>query len=238
MLSAFIDESERDEAFYYLGALICSDNQIEMITQKYNALLFKHSQTFPILRPTEELHGSTMMRAADHPWRRIPLKARFDIYLEALQIVNESGSRMFIETIDVCRHSKRSYKEHFSPREVAFNFILEKINSCSNSQEPRIRIIADEHHTADISRSNFTRYQQFGTFGYKSSMLESIVPEIEFVPSHSIRSLQAADLITYLFNRRHSIIETDPRAQRQKEKLWYAVSPMFNRPRGLIHIWP
>jgi hypothetical protein len=238
MLHAYVDESERDYTHYFLGATICTDEQRNDLGLELDAIMAKYSETFSSLSPTEEFHGSSMMRAASEPWRSIPLRARFAIYRDALVATEAVGARVYIEGIDIARQTARGYPNVTPARELAFSHLFERINDCCETGEPQIQVHADEHHTSEISRSNFSRYRSAGTYGYRSSALPNIHPDIEFVPSHTVRALQAADMITYLYNRCTTIIESDERATKEKWALWSLIEPAVVWPRGRARIWP
>jgi hypothetical protein len=235
MLCAFVDESERNKEFYFLGALIGTEEQVQALSDDMDKILLKHSSTFPSLSLTTEFHAHEMM-AGSEDWRRIPLRMRFGIYDEALEAISNSGAAIYIEGIDVEAQIARGYKTVTPAREVAFSYILERINEYAQRRRTTAIIVADDHHTAAESRSNFTRYQQWGTFGYRSSRLQSISDNVEFIDSKMSRALQAADLATYLYNRRKTHNEANQKAHEQKVLMWRKLSPAVNR--GRARIWP
>lgn len=238
LLYAFIDESERNNSAYFLGALVCTQSEYIYIVEGFNEMMFELSQSWPQIRSQEEFHGSSIMRATDSPWRYIPLRVRFQIYAKALTLIAESGASSFIEGINIYKLENRNYPQKFPPREIAFNYLLERIDACGRDRNQLVRISADKHHTSSISASNFSKYQSFGTFGYKPSRLTNLINPILFIDSHSDRALQASDLVTYIFNRVHTIKESDPRAVSEKLKLWKQIEPALNPPRGRNRIWP
>lgn len=236
MLHAYVDESERDETHYFLGALVVSESQADYLTTELDALVRKHAASFPELEGVE-LHGSTMMRAKERPWRNIPLRLRFRIIEEVLEHVDVCGARIYIEGIDIRRQQAR-YSHPIPARELAFSHLFERINDCCSLHEPQIKVIADEHHTSEISRSNFNRYRTAGTYGYRSSKLPNIHPQIDFIPSHTSRVLQAADIITYLYNRMMTVPERDARAHQQKHRMWRIIEEGSHWPNGRTRTWP
>ncbi|MFZ6990431.1 DUF3800 domain-containing protein [Curtobacterium sp. RRHDQ66] len=236
MLHAYVDESERDDTYYFLGALIVNESQADYLTRELDSLVSKHAETFPALAGVE-LHGSTMMRAKEKPWRGIPLRLRFRILEEVLEHVDVCGARIYIEGINIRRQHAR-YTHPTAARELAFSHLFERINECCTVHEPKIRVIADEHHTSDISRSNFNTYRSIGTYGYRSSNLPHIDPQIDFIPSDTSRVLQAADIITYLYNRLMTVPERDARAHQQKHRMWQIVQSGSSYPNGRTRIWP
>jgi hypothetical protein len=147
-------------------------------------------------------------------------------------------ARYFLEIVDVVRHGAKDYSTPFAPREIAFTYLLEKINKCATIDDPIVKIFADEHHTSATSVSNFARYQLLGTWGYKSSKLQNLDPDLVFMRSSDSRCLQAADLLTYLTNRYRTIIETTPIARHEKDRHWNSMKPITQTPRGSIRVWP
>ena len=238
MLYAYVDESERGNSHYFLGAVICTELQLNSLSLELDAVMAKHAQQFPSLTPDVEFHGSAMMRASDKPWRTIPLRSRFAIYQDALVAIEVVGVRVYIEGVDIISQISRGYPNVTPARELAFSHLFERINDCCKFDEREVKVHADEHHTAEISRSNFSKYRSVGTYGYRSSALPNIHPQIEFVASDSVRALQAADMITYLYNRCATVTESDPRATRQKEALWVTIAAAVQWPRGRARIWP
>lgn len=237
VLYAFIDESERDSTHYFLGAIVVTEPQAEAIRSGLDAIVAKHAVTVPGLAAVE-LHGSTMMRAASAPWRGVPLRMRFRIYEEALWVIIASGARVYIEGVNVPKQLARGYRAPIPARELAFSHLLERVNECCSPDERTVKVVADEHHTAEVSRSNFDSYQVAGTYGYRSSLLPNIEPTIDFIPSDSDRALQAADLVTYLYNRVVTVDERDVRADTEKRRLWAIIEPATRRPRGRARTWP
>lgn len=159
------------------------------------------------------------------------------MFSDALEALEHSGARVYIEGVDVARQRARGYPNPTPARELAFSHLFERINDCCFSDEPQVKVVADEHHTAEISRSNFSRYQTVGTYGYRSSALPNIHPVIDFRPSHLVRPLQAADLVTYLYNRLTTWTESDARADEAKRRMWALVEPAVVWPRGRHRIW-
>jgi hypothetical protein len=235
VLAAFVDESERNEHFYFLGALVCTPGQEADIEAALNAVIGKHSLSHPAIKPDTEFHAYELMKGSGS-WKKVPLRLRFGIYHEALRAIEASGACMHLEGIDVAAQIARGYTHVTPARELAFSHLFERVNDCAARKAERVRVIADDHHTKAISRSNFTRYQAWGTYGYKSSRLANIDAGVDFIDSKSSRALQAADLVTYLYNRRKTIVESDARAHDEKTLLWGDIRRAVNR--GGQRIWP
>lgn len=239
MLYAYIDESERDEYFYFLSAVVCTDDQAHALSMKLHRIMAKHSKSVPVIKSNEEFHASAMMRSEELPWRQVPLRIRIRIYEEALDAICESGCRVYIEGVDVEAQKARGYPKTTPARELALGHLLERINDCGKEAgETSVKVVADEHHTSEVSRSNFNNYRLFGTPGYRSSKLPLIDNPLLFQASHTNRLLQAADLVTYIYNRQMTIRNGDYRMLKTQKQLWHRVAPAAQWPRGRARIWP
>lgn len=234
-LTAFIDESERDLTHYFLGGLVCTPAQATYITFQIEAMMREFHEAFPGLDPVAELHGYEIMNRKK-AWKRVPLRMGIAIFTRTMEIVSESGACFHVEGIHRERHANMHYKEPFPPREIAFTYLLEKINTCARTKATRVQVVADEHHTHATSQSNFERYQHYGTWGYRRSRLQNINRPMAFIDSRTSRVLQAADLATYLYNRQRTMQETDERATVAKTRMRDALHPAILR--GTHRIWP
>lgn len=233
---AFIDESERDEDFYFLGALVCDEDSYQQISREIDSLLWEHaSDPDSGITLGHELHGHALMQGRGE-WKDVPLRRRAGIFMKALGIVADSSACMHIEGVDIGAQKARGYPNVIPGRELAFSHLFERINECASSKDGLAHIYADEHHSAEESRSQFTKYQTYGTYGYKSSQLESLVAPIRFIDSRRSRALQAADLLTYLYNRNETVKESDDRAADLKKKMVHTARQAWWR--GSARIWP
>ncbi|MGH1977255.1 DUF3800 domain-containing protein [Rothia sp. L_38] len=233
---AFIDESERANTHYFMGAIVASAQQIIEISDKMDSIMGEYSQVVPVLTPDTEFHGSEMMNGKG-VWKDVPLRIKFAMFRKVFDAIYQSGARVFVEGIHHAALHPAANKQ-MSPRERAFSHLFEQINYYGYEQN-QVHIIADEHHTATTSRSNFSRYRTQGTYGYKSNKLQGIDPDLEFIASTESRLLQAADMTTYIYNRLETIEESNPKAQKFKRDLWDTFNHSIYTPsRGRGRIWP
>lgn len=235
---AYIDESERDNTHYFLGGIVASEAQVEKITADMNALILEFGKIFPQLRLETEFHGSEIMNPSKgSDWQGIPLRVKFAIFRRVFTSVKSADARVFVEGI---HHAAlfESANIKLSPRERAFSHLLERINAYGFPDNP-VHIVADDHHSAETSRSNFSRYRVTGTYGYKPNKLQNIYEELAFVDSKTNRVLQAADMATYIFNRKVTVQESNPKAVKEKEKLWEIFGHSIYTPgQGIGRVWP
>lgn len=234
MIYAYVDESERDEDFYFLGALVCTEAQSRVIDAGLTDILKKHISPDSKISLETEFHGYCLMNQCED-WTDFGLRRSVGVFKDVMSVVAASGACMHIEGVDVARQVAR-YSTPTPARELAFSHLFERINDCASRRRERVRVIADDHHTKEISRSNFRSYRVRGTYGYRSSTLQEIEPKIEFIDSRTSRPMQAADLVTYLYNRIRTVPCLDPREQKTRELLWQAALPAVGR--GSQRIWP
>ncbi|QRZ61813.1 DUF3800 domain-containing protein [Rothia sp. ZJ932] len=235
---AFIDESERDKTHYFMGAVIASASQVQQITAAMDSIMEEFSQRFSSLTPNTEFHGSEMMNGYG-PWKKVAIRAKLAMFRRVFTAIHEAGARVFVEGIHYAQLHPVA-NAHLSPRERAFSHLFEQINHYG-TPDNLLQVIADEHHSAETSRSNFSRYRTEGTYGYKPNRLEGINPELRFVDSQNHRLLQASDMVTYIFNRLRTVVESDKRAGLEKRKLWdiFDHSRLIYSPsEGRGRIWP
>lgn len=232
MLHAFIDESEHHDKYFILSALIVTDEKLRELENDLDFLVFKYFLTTDV-RPKSELHGYDMMQQKGD-WKGIPMGITSSIYLKALDIINDHAEALFIETID--REAQRArYKYPYNPRRIAIGYILERVNGFARVNDQKARAYLDDHYTAPEGRKEFVQYKSIGTFGYKSSKLESI-EEMDFYDSREKIGLQASDLCCYAYQRKLCAKEVNPRVKRLQGKMWNSIRDI--RFAGQERIWP
>lgn len=233
---AFVDESQRDQTHYFMGAIVASASQAKEISTAMDSIMEEFAQRVPALSPETEFHASEMMNGYGI-WKKVPIRVKFAMFRKVFAAIQASGARVFVEGIHYAALYKKA-NETKSPRERAFSHLFEQINYYGIAEAP-VQVIADEHHTAQTSRSNFSNYRVNGTYGYKPSKLLGISPNLRFMSSKDDRLLQAADMTTYIFNRLTTVKESDTRAQKFKADLWDTFEHDRYWPEaGRGRIWP
>lgn len=224
-LWAFIDESERDKSHYFMSALVGSYEQIVSLGSALDAVVTKHSSSHPNFQVDFELHACEIMGGRG-AYRRVPPRLRFAIMEDVFKAIGDSEVAIFVSGINIDNLAKKSYRKQMPARELALQWLLEWVNNHAKSRgfEYVVKVLADEHHTAPESNTKLAEYRIGGTVGYASSKLERITGPMAFVDSKDFRGLQASDAVTYLYNRVHTIVETDDRAEAAKRRWWSAIS--------------
>ncbi|OIN79104.1 DUF3800 domain-containing protein [Mycobacterium malmoense] len=222
MLLAYLDESY-DRRHYWITALVCPDTTLKPIIQSLDDTLAVGE--YPLHSRTE-LHGRDLfhgekdfVRLHGQPRRRIKL------YGEALDaIAKEPSVQIFIRGIDRAAQRARYTTPHH-PHDVVLGHLLERIDEYAATENQPLLVIADEIQDAKHHRASLWQYQNSGTWGYRSRVLNQVVDTIHFSPSNSSRLLQAADLVSFLNYRIKSGLDTDSRAVKANAGLWARVAP-------------
>ncbi len=230
---AFVDESARNEDYYFMSAITGDYETLNRLNDELIGVINKHRVSIPHLADGFEIHAHPIMNGRKE-WRNVPRRLRYAIIRDVCRAVGESGVDIFIEGIDIEKHRARGYRHMLDARELAFQWLLEKLDRHALPQDVYVDVYADQHHTAPESASKIASYRVWGTVGYRSSTLKRICHPVAFIDSQTSPLLQAADVVTYIFNRYVTIVETDPRADALKKDLWGLIS----KARFQSHIWP
>jgi hypothetical protein len=223
VLLTYLDESYTKDRFY-IAALGCPDDVAIPLASELDQVMQDAASAYGV-SPTTELHGYELVNGKQ-AWKVLAtqVRARIGIYDKAMAAIGRHPVKVFLCGVDIPALQRRySYPE--PPHTVVLQHVLERVNDFASYGPERVLFIADEVAEADSHRQSLIDYRKHGTPGYLSSRLGQVVDTIHFVPSHTSRLLQAADLIAYLHRRRHTHTETDPRAARASERMWGHVQP-------------
>lgn len=211
-----------------------------MLLAYLDDLMERTSAAYPGIDPSVELHAHELVQGKGG-WKPLARmhRARIKVYEEVLEAIARHETTFIVEGIDRTKLSAR-YSKPDHPHSLALTWIMERIHEYTNSVAQHSGVpafallIADEVDQHDEHRRNLWVAQRDGTWGYKPQILDRIVDTIYFTPSHSSRLLQAADVATFIYRRRATHIETDPRSEAAWARLYRLLEPRIVRQR----IWP
>ncbi|GGF39760.1 DUF3800 domain-containing protein [Subtercola lobariae] len=221
MFIAYLDESARNDDFYFMGTVVVDDEAIVAIETSLDHIGEMISADVPGFDASTEFHGYEMFHG-EGAWKNVPLGWRVKACKLLSKTLVNSGARYLLRGIDV-NAQKARYRNPFAPHNVctAHTFeTIEMILAKDNHAESMALVVADEHHSAPDSRRNLRNFKASSVFGYTSRQCERIADTIYFGPSHSSRLLQLSDVATYFVNRHETQIETDPRSQAAVDHIW------------------
>lgn len=232
MLRAFIDESEYQDKYFTLSALIVSDEKLPLMERELQEMMQEYSRTVGI--PVDaELHGHDLMQQSCD-WKGVHMNVASSIYLKSLGIINRYASALYIETIDR-EAQRRRYRTVHNHRRIAIGYILERINEYAGRNGQRVEAYLDDHYTAPAGRREFLEYKQRGTFGYRSSQLPNVT-QLDFYDSRKMWGLQASDLCCYIYNRQLTAKNANKRVKKLQDKMWKSLESI--RWAGRTRVWP
>jgi len=134
-------------------------------------------------------------------------------YLRAAQVVRSSGAKSCVVSIE--RHD---HGDATPPHEVALERLLGSLQEYARLMSEHVLVLADEVHSAERHRTNFRFFQESGP--KENDRLDRILDTLYFGPSQHSRLLQAADLLSFIYLRRLTVKEADPRAQTINDAIW------------------
>jgi hypothetical protein len=122
------------------------------------------------------------------------------------------------------RQASQNYPVAFPLEQICFQHILQRADRIARSRETHCLIIADNRSDRERHREHFATYQTRGTPGvYMHTTLDRLLDTVHFAPSHQSRMLQAADMLAFIYRRRQTVQESDPRSEAAMRKLWSAI---------------
>lgn len=229
---AFIDESEHQDQYFFLTALIVREENLPALEHDLRNLVTTYALTTdtPV---NGELHGYDLMQQKGD-WEGVKFGIAKSIYIKAMGIINQHAAALYIETFDRDAQ-RRKYKRLYNHRTLTIGYLLECVNDFARREGRIATAYLDDHYTAPEGRKEFIHYKSEGTFGYKSSKLAHI-NELDFFDSREMLGLQAADLCCYIYQRIVTANGANPRTVALQNKMWGAVSDIAAN--GRQRTWP
>ncbi|MEV6707827.1 DUF3800 domain-containing protein [Micromonospora wenchangensis] len=221
MLLCYVDESCTARV-YWIGALLVPDTVAIPLSEALDRVMVDAAKTYGV--PADaELHGYEIFHGR-RAWSGVPPRARIAVYRSAMEAIGTPGEVAIILRGVQREGLSRRYPNPRPAHEVVLSHLLERVDGYAASKAEYALVIADEVPDQAGHRADLGRYRVSGTGGYRSRRLTRIVDTLHFAPSHVSRLVQAADLVTYLFQRLE-LPGTDPRTARVNEQLWSLVEP-------------
>ena len=220
---AYLDESRTAKAFH-ITALCVSDVDAIPLGRDLDGVVEFAQDNFGKIRSNAELHGYAIASAKDD-WTSFQTKmqARVDVYQRAVEVIASYDVRAYIRGVTLRGHRSR-YGSLKDPHETVLPWVLERVQEDAVRKQDVVLAIADEVSTQDRFRANVREYQQYGTWGWRSTTLDRIADTIHFAPSKASRLLQAADLVSYAHAQSR---RTHPNAQAEAayRRIWDTLLP-------------
>jgi hypothetical protein len=221
MRLAYLDESYSD-AHYVIAAVVVNDRSARSLETALDRVVV---EAVPFTgNEAAELHGYALFHGREH-WSGVPLRPRISVYSKAMRAIGEHDVMVLLRGLDRYRYGARYGHEAGDPHDVVLRHVLERLDAYGRRCSEPVLVIADEIHSHERQRTDLAFFRQAGTPGYRSSRLNHIIDTLHVAPSRHSRFLQAVDLVAYLYLRRHSGRERDPRAIEVNDLLWSHITP-------------
>jgi len=210
----FIDESARDDAFYFFGGLVADASAVQSIEQGFDGIGRLLAANVAGFDAATEFHAVEMFHGRGR-WKRVPLGWRVKACTLAAKVLSRSTASFVFRGVDLYAHRRRYGSRAFPAHLLTLAHLLECVHErlgWLDRNDQLGLVLADEHHSAAGARRSLRSFKVESVPGYTRKPLTRIADTIYFGPSHESRMLQAADLATFFLNRSRTIEEKDPRA--------------------------
>lgn len=219
MRAIYIDESGRDNDFYFFGGLIVDDASITSIEAGLNSIAHLVANSVADFPASAEFHGVDMFHG-EKEWDRVPVGLRVKACELVTKVIARSGAEFVFRGIDL-QLQRRRYPRPYPAHLLTLAHLLEELNGRMDRVHGEIAVVlADDHHSAVSSRRNLVDFKIAAVPGYTQGQLTHLADTLFFGPSNASRLLQAADVATYFTNRHLTIVERDPRARAAVERIF------------------
>lgn len=212
MRAVFIDESARDNDFYFFGGLIVDDSSIRAIESGLDGIGRLVAENVEGFDPLTGFHASDMFHGRGS-WDAVPTAWRVKSCELVAKTLERSGAHFVFRGVDIRRQRAR-YARPFPPHLLTLAHLLEDIDRPVGAHGDEVAVVlADDHHSAVSSRRNLVDFKIASVPGYTRGQLTNLADTLYFGPSYVSRLLQAADVATYFLNRSRTIDERSERSR-------------------------
>ena len=223
MLIAYFDETYKSNAEHAIVSLVLPVDAVGELEAKLDQIMVKASKEHDGLDFDTELHGYELA-SNEKSWKGVPIWLRQWVYKKALQeIASIEGAAFCRGSINLA--TKHPKDEHY----WALTIALEQVNSYAAHCNDKVIGICDDVTNKVAYQKMFAGARRNGTNGLYGSKLEHFVDGLHFTPSCFSRMVQAADLLTYVYRRKHIVPYKDERAIKANDMLWGLIQPLEDR---------
>lgn len=215
MRLVYLDESGRDDQYYFFGALIVDADAITAIEAGLDGVAELLSNQVSGFQPSTEFHAVDMFHGRG-AWKTVPVAWRVKAAVLVSKVIARSSAEYVFRGIDL-EALRRKYRVPHPPHLLTLAQVLQETDRRLSRTRPGpvIGLVhADEHHSAANARRSLRDFRRKAVSGYTNRPIERIADTIYFGPSDQSRLLQATDLATYFMNRSCTVEESDQRSAR------------------------
>jgi hypothetical protein len=221
----FIDESARDDRYYFYGALIVDAAALRTIERGLDVVATDLARSVPGFDAETEFHAVEMFHGKGG-WGCVPPQVRARTCITTATVLARSTARFVFRGIDLRAHRTHHSADAPPAHLLTLAQVLEAVDDHLEAADPSEQlglVLADDHHAADNARRSLRDVKRGASSGWAAGALTRIADTLYFGPSHESRLLQAADFATYFLNRDRTVPERDHRAARATARIARAV---------------
>jgi hypothetical protein len=199
----YVDESgntgaKRDpkQPIHLLGAVLVDEGNVRPIEDALQAIA-DQCQPLWSIDPTFEFHAVDLCSGRGH-FAHMDWSARLALLNELVAVLERHDCKIGYAAITKLRNPSSK-----TPHELAFMFLVERLEDYLQVRNQRGLIVADENKEVekDVIR-NFARYKIGSTgWGWRPTKIERLIDSVHFVRSENNHLIQMADLVAYLLLR-------------------------------------
>lgn len=213
MRLVFVDESARDDDYYFFGALIADAAAIRSIETGLDGIGQLLARQVDGFDAHTEFHAAEIFHGKG-AWRSVPVVWRVKACTLVAKVLARSTARFVLRGVDLgalrARYGSLAHPPHLLTLAHLLECVHDHLGRLDHDEQLGL-VLADEHHSAVRARRSLREFKLDSVPGYTRRPLTRIADTIYFGPSHESRMLQAADLATFFLNRARTITEHDAR---------------------------
>lgn len=177
------------------GIIIHEDKiqEIEQSVKQLSSVFLPYSQNFDF-----EFHGNSLFQGKGY-FQHFGLADRLNVFEKMVELTERHNIPFFAQSIDKQKH-KDKYSTPFHPHNVAFMYLIEKIDGHLEQLGERGIVVMDKcRDTEQQIINDFTTYKESGTkFGHFKREINQLVDTVMYVDSFNSNVVQMADVLSYI----------------------------------------
>lgn len=185
------------QPYHLIAALAVDDVNVRAIENDVRTLGLKHFGE--VSRNTDfEFHGYEIHKGKGRYFSKLKVEQRIEVMDDLLSVIKSYGLQIIYTVIN-----KQATKAKLHPHQLAFLFLIERIEDYLIKENSLGLLVADENR--DIEQRLIDDLERFKTidtgFGYRPTKIDHIIDSLHFVKSHNNHLIQLADIVAYILLR-------------------------------------
>lgn len=225
----FVDDS-KDTIHSCFGAVVATGDQVALMESRLTHLRSRIEADL-LIPDIPEFHGYEMFQGEGH-WAGVPPDVRFEVFVEVLNVALEANVDLILRATRIEQFKDKYHSMNLEA--TTFENLLERVHEFLQSMKTYGLVTSDKQDAhSTMIRANLVNSRLFGTRGYRSQELKTILDTIHFIDSHQSPAIQIADVATFVWRRHIGRKPSDPRSAKMVATLSMMVDALVPEPRGM-----